>query len=323
MGNVEAITDAYESLLVWVNSICLSLSILALLFIMYHWKSPVIILSQRGFLVSTVICLIISNAAYFAGSSTISECWVHYILYYVSMNAFFALLTAREYRVWQMHRAVKSTSCMKPINKWMPFVYVIFMAVVSLLIAIFAWLLPFSNYGVKPCQRDPSVYVPDQLKEVAQIYSYWFILNHVLAFGMAFVARNVPSVCGDAKTIFVLSSLGIIYVALSLASYNVATKEQKQILRICYTIFDLIIQVLAVALLVFKRQYYLDLDKTEVVKIFLNLEWDVYQAIAGGTVENADSTFVTTKHYSTWSPSQRDPQPEEGQDCSVEQVTVV
>merc|ERR1719453_3001462 len=98
---------AYSTLLVWTNSLVLVEAALGLLFVIWFWKRPIMVLSQRGFLLAVPILLGVGAGAYFVGSSTTQECWVHYLMFQISFQMFFAALTAREYRVWAMYRNIQ------------------------------------------------------------------------------------------------------------------------------------------------------------------------------------------------------------------------
>jgi hypothetical protein len=253
---------------------------LGLLFILWFWNRPIMVLSQRGFLLAVPILLGVSSGAYFVGSSTTQECWVHYLMFQISFQMFFAALTAREYRVWAMYRNIQKGKTKKVSVVW-PYVYVVLVGVAIGLIVVYTWLRPFTEFGTKPCQRTAEDKpVTAEMAQLSSTDQYFGIANHIVAFAVAFFARNVPSICSDAKVIFWITALGIVYICLSLASYH-TTGATKTSFRIAYTVVDFIIQTSAICFLLFKRAKYLKLDRAGLVKKFIQAELGIYQAVAG------------------------------------------
>lgn len=308
---LDALKGAYSSLLLWTNSIVLSFSIFAFIFVLVFRKRPVIVLSQVPFLVGVTVCLATLSGAYFAGTADVGDCWVHYILWYLAFNVFFALITAREWRVWRMYKAISEGKRGK-VSALGPMLYVAAVAVAIVLIVIFTWLLPYTQYGTKPCQRAVTDKpVTPHMAAVAQTDCYFGVLIHVIALVIAFMARNVPSICGDAQSILLLSALGIIYIGLSLASYNTNNPFTRTNLRIAYTVVDFVLQLSALYLLIFKRVFYMHLTNIDLVKKFLGIELEEYEAVAYGVKpinsrseglglgRPGDLTQQKTTHYTT------------------------
>ncbi len=281
MADLEHLKDVYATLLLVTNSIVLALSLLAFGFVLVFWRKPVIVLSQRGFLLGVPLALAIVSGSYFAGSATTSDCWVHYTLWYFGFNVFFAMLTAREWRVWRMYKNIKDGVRNQVSHKW-PSLYIAVWGVLIILVVIFTWLLPYTTYGTKPCQRSShDKKVTSSMAAVAQLDAYFGLLNHVLALIMAFIARSVPSICGDAQSIFAVTILGMIYISITLASYNTESDVTRTNLRIAYTVVDFVLQVFALSMLVFKRAFYIGMSYQDLVKLFMNIELDIFRSVAG------------------------------------------
>lgn len=298
--STAALGAAYKALLLWCNSVSLSLAAVGALFLLYNWSAPVVLLSQRWLLLSICLCVLVDSASYFAGSETTADCWTNYLLSYTSSAGLFALLTAREFRLWWTYRRLQHQDGRR--TSWkvaflLPALFVGLVVLLEVLVVIFTWLLPFTELGIKPCQRGPNETVSSEMQLVANTPQYVMLLLHVVALLVATVARNVPSICGDAYAIFVISFLGLAYVSISIASYSATTMHTKTSMRIAYTVIQFVMNLLIMGCLIFKRGFYTSLSKAESVKRFMNIDLDVFMAIeyGYGSTAGADSTFFT-KH---------------------------
>jgi hypothetical protein len=321
----SALVDAYKALLLWTNSVSLALAAVGALFLLYNWSSPVVLLSQRWLLLSICLCVLVESSSYFAGSATTTECWINYLLAFASSACLFALLTAREFRLWWTYRSLQSQDGRR--TSWkvaflLPALFVSIVVLIEVLVTIFTWLLPFTELGIKPCQRGPNETVSTEMQAVANSPQYVMLVLHVVALIVSTVARNVPSICSDAYAIFIISLLGLVYVSLCIASYSATTLHSKTSLRIAYTSIQLVINILIMGCLIFKRGFYLSLSKAESVKRFMNIDLDVFMAIEYGYDNTAggDSTFFTKNDMSRADALQR---PESGYGSTARFVSVV
>jgi hypothetical protein len=209
----------------------------------------------------------LANASYFGGSSTTSECWLTYNLKNVGQNAVFALLAAREFKLWRMYQKIRIGERRK-VKDTIPILFVVFCIIATLLFVNLTWLNPFSQAGIKPCQRSQDAEKPSEnMQAWANSSMYFAIFIHAVSLIISIIAWNVPSICSDAQAILVISIIGVIYAGISLASYHTATALEKVSYRITYTVLQFVFYLLTIFLLIFKRLLYIKYDKVELVKV--------------------------------------------------------
>ncbi len=265
----------------------LILALLAALFVAVFWKKPVIVLSQRWHLMCIIGFLMLDNMGTFFGSSTTAECFYNKVLSAIGFSGFYATLGAKELQAFFLDRSIKRYS-FKPLSKVYPILYIVFWVALCTGAAIFAWLIPYSNSGVKPCDIDPSEYqflsVHD--RTVSKMYSYTLLVNHLCAFVIGTLSWRCRSVMGDALAVFILSLLGVVYVSVNLISYAQTDLETKNKLRISANIIDCLIQVMALWSLVFNRCFYLNYSAEAIVKLYLHIGIREYNEIEERTTED-------------------------------------
>uniref|UniRef100_A0A7S2RLL1 G-protein coupled receptors family 3 profile domain-containing protein n=1 Tax=Mucochytrium quahogii TaxID=96639 RepID=A0A7S2RLL1_9STRA len=282
--------DSYESLAEAVSIICFTYALLSLVVIWRGWNKHIMILSQRSFMLGIAITLIVANAGSLAGCDTHIRGLFHAMFFYVGMTTYFAILTAKEFRCYYLWKAITTngeTNYSSKASTYGPWIFV----GVSFLIIFLQVLIqeiPSIKYGFKPCGNSAT-----ESKRISETYNipdtgkfYFFIANHIFAFLMAVLARRVPSICGDAKTILVVSFLGVVYVALKMISHrHDLTNDTKTRYRIAYTCIDLAIQVISLTGLIFSRLVHWNMRKEDIVKVFLKTEFRQYEAATGSWCE--------------------------------------
>jgi len=245
------------------------------------------ILSQRSMMLAMTVCIIaFSGAQVFGPGSPNPNCWKRAVVKYFFISAFYALITVKEYFVYNLHTKLvaRKRYSAKPL-KIASWVYVVVNGFLGLF--LFYWFL------IKPAADEghlckPSGRAPDASQNA---FDYYLLCSHVICFVIAFIARNVPSICSDAKVIYVVSILALCSVGTHIAKFYFADNWRVYYgLRYAFIALDFLVFMISITFLVFSRVRYLKWNKANVVQTFLNVELNLYEFVAHSYRVNRQAT---------------------------------
>mmetsp|Transcript_11238 Transcript_11238/g.17919 ORF Transcript_11238/g.17919 Transcript_11238/m.17919 type:complete len:104 (-) Transcript_11238:926-1237(-) len=86
----SALNNAYITVDKVYNSISFVLAISSCVFVLFSWKQPIMILSQRSMMLALAVCVIVVSAGGLFGEPSPSPaCWKVTLTRYAGMSAFF------------------------------------------------------------------------------------------------------------------------------------------------------------------------------------------------------------------------------------------
>jgi len=269
----------------------MSLGLFAFLFLYVFWNRPVVKLSQRPIMLAIVSVLMTTSfLPVIPHEEALVACYIYGNFTYGCQVCLFALFAAKEYRIYEIYQIVKYGK-RKKLSRIKPYLYVVVATGLAIMVNSMARLYPYSSKDFNPCNMDGTDRTFAFGKYIREAY---FCIIIFIAFLTAVYCFKFPSICGDSKSLFMLSLLGVLAIILNFIRASIEHNEDMDVkvarLRLTKLSLTLLITVLTYFSVIFERVFYLASTKSQVVSMFLKMDLVNYQNMMSSQEEIQPNT---------------------------------
>uniref|UniRef100_A0A7S2S4F2 G-protein coupled receptors family 3 profile domain-containing protein n=1 Tax=Mucochytrium quahogii TaxID=96639 RepID=A0A7S2S4F2_9STRA len=259
-----------------VDSLCIVLALGALVIMAMYWNRPVMVVSQRMFMLMIIVTSLVANTI--ALPEVATGDWQCEIVYIASMVAFISLVIAKEYRAYQLYKAISSQT-VRTVGYVFPCLFVVVCVAATTILFVICRRGHTSQFG--------DSYLASQYsqREVGNVPRFFFTGVLIIGLFVARIARKVPRICGDSKVTFALSFIGLIYVAVAVAETYTGDLELNVQLQIVGLFLHMLMHVGTLISLLYARLLSMNMTKAEVIRELV---------LHNGDVMNQDALQETT-----------------------------
>mmetsp|Transcript_32869 Transcript_32869/g.52428 ORF Transcript_32869/g.52428 Transcript_32869/m.52428 type:complete len:375 (-) Transcript_32869:1422-2546(-) len=200
-------------------------SICGMCFLLWHWASPIMRLSQRKFLfrvllaaMAGILSMLINISQMLNGFDSRAVCWLSTMILPTVHTYMITLITVKEYKMYRFYQAAIKLTRMSASTDFRGKVYICLsvLAAISLAVAdvatrhtaVHAYYYTDSDnkqHWVAPCgvKRSENNMLTQAF---AGLQLLQLSVQVIIMYVVGWKARNIPTIAGEAKSIYILSA---------------------------------------------------------------------------------------------------------------------
>lgn len=248
-----------------MSSVAILAGLAGLVFLFKHWKTPIIVMSQKAILVLICVGVVLVNLGAIllvSGPTTPSkgQCMGSFALVELAWTLLVACIGVKEWRAWK----VRFNSLQyRKVNVSDKFVYGLICTAVAIASVMLALDFALTPPVPLPCNQY-------QCSVSSWIYVFWayLIILNIIVIALAFRTRDVPSVAGESSSILHVSLFSLFSMAIGALSMGIDSigTDTKNFL-LAFVIFW--ISLCFMLLIIFRKIAWINYSADEIRTLFL------------------------------------------------------
>mmetsp|Transcript_18225 Transcript_18225/g.29643 ORF Transcript_18225/g.29643 Transcript_18225/m.29643 type:complete len:343 (-) Transcript_18225:646-1674(-) len=199
------------------------ISILGILFILWFWRRPIVLLSQRYFVLGVFAAGAIASGfrpllsmRMSSSFDSVPICFLDTFTLFPPVNVMITMITVKEFRVYYVFKQASLLQTARNIAPLL-YLYVFLSLVLSTIIVILMYILAPTQgrsffaeevdqlVWVAPCESDPTREHGLNRRSFTVVLLVQLFFQSIIMLVVAYKARNVPSVAGESMAMFIIS----------------------------------------------------------------------------------------------------------------------